>query len=79
MSHALELELHDMVSNSYVSKSYFSKKASIWEDKSGQRKNRFSKKKKDCKIEVDIFCACLMIEPRFPMLYVLVLFLVLSE
>ena len=47
MSHALELELHDMVSNSYVSKSCFSKKASIWEDKSGQRKNRFSKKKKD--------------------------------
>ena len=47
MSHALELELHDMVSNSYVSKSCFSKKASIWEDKSGQRKNRFSQKKKE--------------------------------
>ena len=38
-----------------------------------------AKKKRLCKIEVDIFCACPMIEPRFPTLYVLVLFLVLSE
>jgi hypothetical protein len=37
------------------------------------------KKRRLCKIEENIFCACPMIEPGFPMLYVLVLFLVLSE
>ena len=36
-----------------------------------------AQKKKTLQIEEDIFCP--MVEPGFPMLYVLVLFLVLSE